>query len=137
MNLRDFLAQTLVAIERSLGEPGCQITLHPPEGLGRLEGEPAILRQALALLIRGAFRTTGPTRFSVGAERFTDDVTGRDWAEISVHCPAAVTRLRQEQVEATLRGLGGRLDLESSREDGECIYRIYVPCLGVLVPFPA
>lgn len=137
MNVRDLLIQTLSSVQRIPADTGPRATLLPSANLGRIEGDPTPARQALALLLRGALRVANQARFILQAERFTDDSTDQDWVEISVQSPVRVPALRHKEVEISVQRAGGRLELETAPGAEGCVYRIYLPCTPVLVPFPA
>lgn len=138
MNVRDLLAHTLSSLERLPGDPARRITLLlPSASLGRIAGEPSSAQQALTLLLRGALRIAGQARFVVQAERFTDDSTDLDWVEISIQSPVSVAPSRHQQVEISTLHAGGWLEFEAEPGMDGFVYRIYLPCSPVLVPFPA
>lgn len=136
MNISDLLAQTLAFLKRLPGQTGCQVTFQHGGSLGTFQGEAGGLQQALTLLIRGAMRASARSRLVLHAERFTDDFTEQDWLEISLPTPVAMAEARQRQVETIMERIGGSLDLEAAPVDGFCVYRIYVPCTRLVVPFP-
>ncbi|MEM0970382.1 MAG: hypothetical protein AAF191_11675 [Verrucomicrobiota bacterium] len=98
--------------------------------LGLVQTNPATLRETLGYLFRFIASSGKAENLHLAAERFQDDVTRRDWVEISVETTCPIPWEATAPIRARVDRLDGKFDLETDSQ-GSAL-RVYLPCQRII-----